>query len=267
LEEPDEAASTRAPRHIVRFVAALVAVVCAGAVLLAVRQSPATAKAVHFEHTFAADYVGTVWFTLSADSAKPRQVTVRWERLRRSFEHRTAAPVTYTIEKGVGKERSEPLFVDVSTSADVTFNFGKSPAGAVDLSAQPWEALPYNSGVAPPRPATADSPTATAAVDESVSYGGVDVAGIGLRGAPQLAADRLGAVRHGEVYPATCWVRGQMLTNGNLSDPADDNAAYSSDIWWRIQTAATTGYIADVWFSRRGTTDKLNLPECASVGP
>lgn len=240
--------------------------VCAGAVLLVVRQSPATSTAAHFEHAFPDDYVGTVWFTLTADSAKPRQVTVRWERLRRSFEHRSSTSATYAIEKGVGKERSEPLFVDVSTSAEVTFNFGKAPDGAVDLSAQPWEALPYNAGVASPRPANADSATATAAVDESVSYGGVDVAGIGVRGAPQLAADRLGSVKHGEVYTASCWVRGQMLTNGNLSDPADDNATYSSDIWWRIESPTVTGFIADVWFSRRGTSDRLNVPECGSVG-
>jgi hypothetical protein len=235
-------------------------------VLVVVRGSRATGEGAHFEHTFAPEYVGTVWFTLSVDSAKPRQVTVRWERLRRSFEHRSTTPVTYLIVKGVGKERSEPLFVDVSSAADVIFNFGDPPSGAIDLSAQPWEALPYNSGVAPPRPANADSATATAAVDESVSYGGVDVAGIGVRQAPQLAADKLGVVKHGEVYPATCWIRGQVLTNGNLSDPADDNAAYTSDLWWRIQTPTVNGFIADVWFSRRGTTDKLNLPECTDAG-
>jgi hypothetical protein len=263
VEESEGALSSRASRRrVLRFVAACVAMICAGAVLLVVQKAPAS-KAAHFEHAFADDYVGTVWFTLSVDSAKPRQVTVRWERLRRSFEHRNGSPVTYAIEKGVGKERSEPLFVDVSGAADVTFSFGKAPDGAVDLSAQPWEALPYNSGVAAPRPANADSATAQAAVDESVSYGGVDIAGIGLRSRPELAGDRLGAVKHGEVYPATCWVRGQTLTNGNLSDPADDNASYSSDVWWRIATPVTTGYISDVWFSRRGTSDRLNLPECA----
>lgn len=267
MDELDQPTHARASRRITRFVAACVAMVCAGAVLLVVRQSPATGTAAHFEHTFPDDFVGTVWFTVAVDSAKPRQVTVRWERLRRSYEHRSATPVTYTVEKGAGKERSEPLFVDVSTAADVTFNFGKAPAGAVDLSAQPWEVLPYNSGVAPPRPANADSATALAAVDESVSYGGVDIAGIGLRMKPELAADRLGAVKHGEVYPATCWAHGQLLTNGNLSDPADDNASYSSDIWWRITTPAVSGFIADVWFSRRGTSDRLNLPECAPVAP
>jgi hypothetical protein len=241
--------------------------VSAGAVLLVMGDAPGSTDAAHFEHAFSPEYVGTVWFTLSTESAKPRAVTVRWGRLRRTFEHRSSTPITYTVEKGVGKERSDPLLVDVNPSADVIFNFGEAPVGAVNLSAEAWEALPYNSGVAPPRPANADSPTATAAVDESVSYGGVDVAGIGLRRAPQLAAERFTAVRHGEVHTATCWVHGQAMTNSNLSDPADDNAAYSSDIWWQIQSAEGSGFIADVWFSRRGLTDKLNLPECPSGGP
>lgn len=264
MEDSDRMAPVRASRRVARFIAACVAMVCVGAVLLVVRDRPPSDRAVHFEHAFPPDYVGTVWFTVSANSITAREVTVRWERLRRTFEHRSAEPVTYTIEKGVGKERSEPLFVDISSAADVTFNFGKAPIGAVDLSSEPWEALPYNSGVALPRPANADSVTAMAAVDESVSYGGVDPSGIGLRKGPELAADKLGVVKHGEVYAATCWVHGQELTNGNLSDPADDNAQYTSDIWWQIQTPTITGFISDVWFSRQGTSGKMNLPECAS---
>lgn len=264
--EPGEAARPRAPQRLIRYFVALIAMVGAGIVLLAVRDSSPTEEVAHFERTFAPEYVGTVYFTLTADSAKPRQVTVRWGRLRRSFEHRSPSPVTYTVEKGVGKERADPLFVDVDPPADIVFNFGEAPPGAVNLSAEPWEALPHNSGVAPPRPANADSATATAAVDESVSYGGVDVAGIGLRSTPRLSADRLLALKHGEVHPVRCWVRGEAMTNSNLADPADDHAAYSSDIWWRIDTANASGFIADVWFSRRGTSDKLNLPECAAGG-
>lgn len=262
--ESDEAGRPRARRRLIRYLVAIVAMVGAGAVLLAVRGSSPTDEAAHFEQTYSPEYVGTVYFTLTANSDKPRQVTVRWGRLRRSFEHRSASPVTYTVEKGVGKERSDPLFVDVDPPADILFNFGEAPSGAVNLSAEPWEALPYNSGVAPPRPANADSATATAAVDESVSYGGVDVAGVGLRVAPALAAERSVALKHGEVHPVRCWVRGQAMTNSNLADPADDHAAYSSDIWWRIDTPTAKGFIADVWFSRRGMSDKLNLPECAA---
>lgn len=264
--ETGEAGKPRPWRRLVRYVVALVAMVAAGVVLLVSRGSSPTEEIAHFERTYAPEYVGTVYFTLTANSAKPRQVTVRWGRLRRVFEHRSTSPVTYTIEKGVGKERSDPLFVDVDPPADIVFSFGEAPAGAVNLSAEPWEALPYSSGVAAPRPANADSATATAAVDESVSYGGVDVAGIGLRSAPALSADRLVSLKHGEVHPVRCWVRGQAMTNSNLADPADDHAAYSSDIWWRIETATSPGFIADVWFARRGTSDKLNLPECAPGG-
>lgn len=253
-------ASTR--RGLRGFVVACVAMVAAGAVLFVIKDRPPSPKSAHFEHVFPKEYVGTVWFTISTPKSDPRQVSVRWQRLRRTFEHRSGSAVTYVIEKGAGPERSEPLLVEVTPSAAVTFNFGKAPADAVDLSAQPWEALPYNSGVAPPRPANADWPKATAAVDESVSYGGVDPSGIGLRPEPVLTASRVGVVKHGEVYPALCWVRGQVLTNSNLSDPADDNVAYTSDIWWRIETPTTTAFISDVWYSRRGMSDKLNLAEC-----
>lgn len=259
--------NARSPRHIIRYLVACVAMVGAGVVLLAARDESPTGEAAHFEHTFSSDYVGTVWFTLSADSSKPRQVTVRWGRLRRTFEHRDSEPVTYTVEKGVGKERSDPLFVDVNPPADVVFSFGEKPPGSVNLSSEPWEALPYSPGVPSARPANADSATAAASVDESVSYGGVDAAGIGVRKAPELAAERLAVVKHGEVHTVRCWVRGQAITNSNLADRADDNAAYSSDIWWRIETPTVDGFIADVWFARRGTSDKLNLRECASDVP
>lgn len=258
-----EGSADRRRAPVVTFALALTAVMAAGAVLLVVRDRPGASKAAQFEQPFPDEYVGAVWFTLSAGDDEPRQVTVRWQRLRRAFEHRRAQPVTYVVMKGAGKERSEPLQVDVKPAADVSFNFGKPPDGSVDLSSEPWEALPYSSGVAPPRPANADSRTATAAVDETVSYGGRDGAGIGLRRSPELAAERVAILNQGEVHTALCWRKGQLMTNSNWSDPADDAAAYTSDIWWYIDTPAGKGFIADVWFARRGSADKLNLPECS----
>lgn len=256
-------ARRRRPRALGFFVGAVAVAAAAIAVATVTGDGEPAPAPASFRHQYPAEYVGAVWFTVAAPDADPRRVTVRWQRLTRTFEHRSVAPVTYRVLKGAAKERAAPILVDVDQDADVTFSFGDVPAGAVDLSAQPWDVLPFNSGVASPRPANADSLTAQAAVDESVSYGGMDLTGIGVRPEPQLAIAPFTRVNHSSVYPATCWRTGQTLTNGNLEDPADDKASYSSDIWFRISTPQGDGFISDVWFSRRGATDKMNLPPCA----
>ncbi len=242
--------------------------VAAAAVAVAVvtREDPPPPLPLTFEHSYPDEYVGAVWFTISTPDADARDVTVRWQRLSRTFEHRSADPVTYRVLKGAGKERSAPMMVEIEMGGDVSFGFGEVAPGAVDLSARPWDVQPFSSGVAAPRPANADSPTARAAVDESVSYGGMDLTGIGVRSEPQLAVAPFTRINHGSVFTATCWRGGQELTNSNFEDPADDGAAYTSDVWFRISTPEGEGLISDVWFSRRGTTDKMNLPPCPGTG-
>lgn len=256
----------RRPRALGVVVAAVTVAVAAAVVAVVSNDDDPPPEPTTFEHQYASDYVGEVWFTVATTDGSPRQVTARWQRLVRTFEHRSAEPVIYRVLKGAGKERAAPLLVDVEGGGEVSFSFGEVPVGAVDLSAQPWEVLPFSSGVVPPRPANADAPTAQAAVDESVSYGGMDLTGIGVRPEPQLAATPFTRVNHGGVHAASCWRTGQQLTNSNLEDPADDGAAYTSDVWFRIATPEGEGFISDVWFSRRGTTDRMNLPPCPEAG-
>ncbi|MGQ0519609.1 MAG: hypothetical protein ACT4PX_00475 [Actinomycetota bacterium] len=250
-------------RRFAWFGLAVAAVAAAAIVVVSVRDGGTEAGSAHFERTFPDSYVGTVWFSVAGSADQPHQVTVTWGRLQRTFEHRGPGAATYVVTKGVGKERSGPLVVNVDPAADVTFNHGDAPPEGKDLSSTPWTALPHSSGVQAPRPANADSRVAWAAVDESVSYGGMDPSGIGVRPEPRLeGVDAFTRANHGTVYPVHCWSTGQAMTNSNWSDPADDNAAYNSDIWWWIETPEGRGYVPDVWLARRGTTDKLNLAQC-----
>jgi hypothetical protein len=57
-----------------------------------------------------------------------------------------------------------------------------------------------------------------------------------------------------------CWASGDRLTNGFPERPL---GAYSSDVWFRVATGSGSGFIPDVRFSRRGNSDRLNLPRCS----
>lgn len=242
--------------------------VAAALAALAVRDRPGgSGPALHFERSFPDEFVGTVWFTVEAQDDSPRTVTATWQVLQRRFEHRGRGPTTYLVTKGAGVERAGPLVIDVDPGAKVTFSFGTAPPGAIDLSSQPWRVLPTTTGTVPPRPANADAATATASVDENVSYGGRDSTGIGVRPEPDLAVERLTRVAHATVLTASCWRTGQEITTGNLADPADDDATYTSTVWFMVETPAGPGLIPDAWFSRRGLTDKLNLPPCPMTPP
>jgi hypothetical protein len=189
-------------------VAATAVAVLAAVVTWRARQAPPLAQ---YEHVFPDEYVGTVWFTVQPedDEDRQRQVRVAWGRLGTSFVSVEAGPVTYLVTKGAGNGiRTEPLQVSVDPGARVTFGYGEAPAGARDLSATPWEAAPASSGVAPSEPARGDSTMARAAVDESVSYGGHVVEGVGAREAPTRESERVTLVWHGEVHEADCWVQG-----------------------------------------------------------
>lgn len=253
--------SRRSRRRAFLVTCALTLAAGLAAVLLAPR-SPEN-RAAHFSHSFPVEFVGTVWFIVKAPDDTPRQVTVTWTRLQTSFEHRTAERRTYFFVKAVAEARRAPVLIEVKPPAEVTFGFGTTPQAGFDIATKPWRVLPYDPDTVPPRPATADSKTATAAVDETVSYGGIDLpSGIGVRALPRLEIKPLTVVHHGEVYDVLCWTRGEVITNSNLADPADDEAAYTSEIWFMIDTPAGRGLIPDAWFSRRGLTDKLNLPGC-----
>jgi hypothetical protein len=248
------------------FGLAVVAIAVTALVVSGLVGGAAPPPLARYEHVFPDEYVEKVWFTLGDDdeATETHDVTVAWGRL--STRLSVSAPVApaYTVTKGAGNGiRTEPLVVSVDPGVPVTFGYGVPPAGAVDLSAKPWEAAPYSSGVPTSEPAVTDGATGRAAVDESVSYGGFVVEGVGVREAPTRESDKIGTVWHGQVHEAECWARGQVTTNGNYADPADDAAAYTSDVWWRVTIPDGTGFVADAWFSRRGNSDRLGLPECA----
>jgi len=213
------------------------------------------------EHLFPGDYIGPVWLTVSTDDGDPRTVVVEWGRLRTTFVHESAEPLTYFFDRGGLDGRKGPLLVDVSPPADVTFGYGVPDPEAVNIGDTPWDVLPVNEGTTPARPANADDPYATASVNEWVSYG-LEVFGVGVRPAPDYATEKMTVVTHGETYRARCWVRGQEVTNGNYADPSDDGAQYTSDVWYEIETPEGWGFIPDAFFARRAETDHLNLPEC-----
>lgn len=215
----------------------------------------------HHEYTYPDDFIGTVWFTVEASDARERQIDVEWGRLETSIAHETDDAVTYFFDRGGFDGRLGPLLVDVSPPAEVSFSFGVAPVDGVDIGATPWEVLPVTAGTQPAEPAGSGRPLASASVDEWVSYG-LNVVGVSVRTAPDLASDKIGVVMHGEVYEARCWTIGETLTNGNYADPSDDGAQYTTDVWYEIEIPEGWGFISDVWFARRADSDRLNLPEC-----
>jgi hypothetical protein len=268
LSQPENQSQRRTTpwqRPSTAFLAAVLiaAVAGIGGAYLARRNQSADNGARRYEHTFAKDYLGTINIGVSAPEPST-QISVEWGQLRTSFEHTGSERKVYFFERGVLDERQAPLVV--TSNRPVKLDFAAEPAGkeGIDIGATPWQPLLFSPNTLPPRPASNDSPTATASVVETVSYGGpVPGPGIGVLERPNFGQARLDDVHHGEMYPASCWATGDVVTNSNYGDPSDDLAAYTSPIWWYIETKKTTGFVSDVWFARRGNLDKLNLPECA----
>lgn len=215
-------------------------------------------------HTFPDDYLGPVWVEIGADGTTSHEVTVRWGRLSTTFTHEGPGTETYHFDRGtIVYGRSGPLEVTVDPPADVTFDHGPVPIGGIDIGATPWEAEPEQE-VGRNRPAAADRPLAAGVVNEYISYGLV-VEGVGIYSGPAHETDLVGVVHHGDTLDADCWVEGPEITNSNLEDPADDLAAYTSTVWFHVQGPEGPGYIPDAFFSRSGTSDRMNLPECTGT--
>lgn len=265
--EGDEGPNTRpaVTWTVRRFVAASVVVVATVAIGWMALSSQNVAEGTsHHEFTYPEDYIGTVWFAVDPPDDRDRAVEVEWGRLTTTVTHEGEEPMTYFFDRGGFDGRLGPLLVDVTPPAEVSFSFGVAPVDGVDIGATPWEVLPVTEGTTPPEPAGSGRPMARASVNEWVSYG-LNVVGVSIRTAPELGADRIGSVMHGEVYRARCWTTGEAITNGNYADPSDDAAQYTTDVWYEIETDAGWGFISDVWFARRAEADRLNLPECDEV--
>lgn len=258
--DPGRSAPPATRRHTPALRVVLTAVATIGVVVLAT-WAYGTDRSGRFEELFPADYVGPVWLTLAPDEARTYEVELRWGRLSTEFTHTGPGDATYYFDRGTAiYGRDGPLQVEVSPRVDVTFGFGPAPPGGIDLGARPWTVEPERR-VGANRPATQDRPVASAVVNEYVTYGLV-VEGVGVHTAPSRDAERVTNVRHGQRLDARCWSEGQQVTNSNLQDPSDDAAAYTSRVWYLVETTEGEGFLPDVWFARDGDTGRLNLPPC-----
>ncbi len=252
----DEGRSTRSGRGMGRFVVG--ALVVAGVVAISTLALRADGP-VMLEESFPADYVGPVWLTMSGD-ARDYAVSLEWGRLSTSFTHTGPRQETYFFDRGTAVYgRSGPLMVTVDPEVEVDFGFGPEPPGGINIGGQPWavaDAEPVGDNV----PAEGPGELAEGVVDETITYGLV-VEGVSVWDQPTRDGERVTMVRHGERYDARCWTEGQLITNSNLADPSDDDAAYDSTIWWFIDTPEGSGYIPDAWFAR-DQEDLLGLDEC-----
>lgn len=112
-----------------------------------------------------------------------------------------------------------------------------------------------------PEPAGADG-RAWAAVDESDVYG-VRLFGVPVREEPTVGGRVVATVFHGELLPATCWARGDTVSN-SFADQPHKPGRYDSDVWFRVELpGGRTGFIPDTRYSRRGLTDRLGLAACS----
>jgi hypothetical protein len=106
---------------------------------------------VEISHEWPAAYGGQVWITITAADAAPRSVTIRWGPWERHFVHESDEPLSYWFTKNAPKPGDEnvPTTVTVSPGADVAFDQGTPPVGAIDQSTG-WEPAPDDGDDPPP---------------------------------------------------------------------------------------------------------------------
>jgi hypothetical protein len=263
-QHPNEPSTNQRRRTLNAFIAGvLLATVAAAGAFVVTRSRPTNGGAKRFEHNFAKDYLGTVNIGITGPAKGETAITVTWGQLRTTFPHTGPTRKEYFFERGVLDERQTNLVINTDQPVSVDFSAEPAHKEGIDIGATPWQPLAFSHGTVPARPANSDSLTATASVDETVTYGGpVPGPGISIKEHPAFGGNKLDTVHLAESYPAACWITGVVVTNSNYSDPSDDLAAYTTPIWWYIETKKAKGFISDVWFARRANTDKLNLPEC-----
>lgn len=95
---------------------------------------------VEASHEWPADYTGQVWITVTAPDDAPRSVTIRWGPWERRIVHDSAEPVTYWFTKAPPEpgDVNVPTTVRVDPGAQVAFDLGAPPVGAVDASTD-WD--------------------------------------------------------------------------------------------------------------------------------
>ncbi len=98
---------------------------------------------VEVSHEWPATYGGQVWITVTAADAAPRSVTIRWGPWEKHFVHESDEPLSYWFTKDPPAPGAEnvPATIRIEPGADVTFDQGTPPVGAIDTSTG-WEPAP-----------------------------------------------------------------------------------------------------------------------------
>jgi hypothetical protein len=78
--------------------------------------------------------------------------------------------------------------------------------------------------------------------------------------APNNSATKIGSFAYGQSLTVRCWATGQVITDGNNSDPSDDNRTFTSDLWYGIDWNGGRGYVAATWTTK--SNNKFGLPSC-----
>jgi hypothetical protein len=143
---PGATAADRRRRHRGIWAGLIIGVVAAAGALVAVLQDsgggdrdgpPAPVDGpIEATHEFPADYGGQVWITVVAPDAAPRSVSISWGPWEKRFVHESEDPQAYWFTKHEPQpgDESVPATVRVDPAAEVTFDQGTPPIGALDRS-------------------------------------------------------------------------------------------------------------------------------------
>ena len=78
--------------------------------------------------------------------------------------------------------------------------------------------------------------------------------------APNNSSAKLGTFSYGQKLTVRCWATGQVITDGNNSDPSDDGRTFTSDLWYGVDWNGGRGYVAATWTTKNN--NKFGLPAC-----
>lgn len=198
----------------------------------------------------------SIEIAVRSQDRRPSQLTVLLGDRQASFLHPGATTATYRL----GMPRTGgagPVRIEVDPPASVAV-VRSAVGGRPRRPSLDWEQAGPPLQIPPPQAADRGHPTAEASVDETDTYG-LRLFGVPVRSTPHVDARLVTYVSHGDRLEATCWAAGDRVTNGFPERPA---GAYTSDVWFMVLTRLGPGFVPDVRFSRRGTSDRLNLPPC-----
>ncbi len=120
-------------------------------------------------------------------------------------------------------------------------------------------APPVTPPTTPPKPAPPSSATVTGNPC-STAERAPNCAPARVSASPNNSGTKIGAFSYGQQLTARCWSTGQVITDGNNSDPSDDARTFTSDLWYGIDWNGGRGYVAATWTTK--SNNKFGLPAC-----